>query len=177
MKTSNFNLRNLSGSISTLLLIGAAFLTGCQKDELPTATLQPMHSEVARKSSTEFSMLVIEHKSTGNELPIYKVELWSDGLVYFQGIQNTAFIGETKLMVTDEQVQKIYDLYKENEFISMETFPNVDDQQIAVTTFTYGLNEKPETRIDNNEFPERLIGLRLSAEEILGIGELVNKSE
>lgn len=135
---------------------------------------QSLASENA--SAGIFIMIKIDHLPGKSAEPDYSVTVTSDGHVTYDGRGSVAVKGKIEQDVKGFVLEEIKGLFEHSGFSSiLQDLPNIADAPRVYTTWKSSSIARPITLMDyNRAYPMALVSLRIKAESILNIPELVH---
>ncbi len=181
MNTSK-KIRNIVGIsiVSGSLIFG---LSGCQKDELISPSLNSVGTPVSMNSNGSSKTILSDNRNTEGDLAIvtikhepgfsritqsFEVTLYNSGEVIFQGVSGVTHIGDFKYKIDPTDVQRVKDIMNERIYLIRDNLIRAVDEPEVVTTYQRAADISPISLVDDNiSYPEGLIDLRKVVENIL----------
>jgi hypothetical protein len=170
MKATNRKPRTDGMATSPFALFSSLFGNGRREEDAFSAS----NSETDLEESRSFTILSIDHTNANTDLPSYRVAVRSDGTVLFHGRRNTSTLGNHKFYVSSDTVERLKLIFKANRFSEIDKLPTYFYLPYVSTSFREDIDSYIVSRIDYNEQPQRLIGLRKEAEDLLMISRFVS---
>jgi len=190
-KTSGANFGKAILLVAFTMILGM----GCQKEDEPTPSqnnsnsekttnanraIADMHSDAINPIDNlllPFNVIKIDHLAGNSKLPEYSVTVRSDLWVIYEGKKNVRVVDKISFRISDREMTKFINIFKANDFYNQSSDLDIAwGLPIVLTTFRPSQPNKPFTIYDdcyNN--PEKLVLIRKSVEEVLGIDRFVNK--
>jgi hypothetical protein len=173
---------------SLILLAGFVFMSGCQKEDLAAnnsgdnismnlaKNVRSANNGAAAGITETYAMITIDHLPSGTRTADYKVEVMSNGIVFFTGRKNTATLGMNKFEISRETMSALDLLFKESKFNQIyDELPMGMGGPKVITSFKSSASDKAITHVDYaGILPAALVEIRQKAEIILGISKLVD---
>jgi hypothetical protein len=153
----------------------ASLLFGNRRREEKSLLNAAADSGLDVEESRAYTLLSIDHLNSNTDLPSYRIAVRSDGTVIFQGRKNTGVTGTHQFFICQDTVEKLRMLFLGNRFSEIEKLPTYFYLPYTSTSFREDSDSYIVSRIDYNEKPARLIGLRQEAEDLLMISRFINK--
>jgi hypothetical protein len=194
MKTLKTNSKMKNGVAILPLIIALFFMASCNKEE----TIKPSHDfaiqqDAAMRQTTDqnqvipisnqapvFAMIQIVHKShvgVGKfDLPDYSVIVQNNGTVTYVGRSNVKRTGTVTFQISGIELINLKNLFVNAKFNTMEdNLEFIPNYPLTLTTFKFPFFlPNGRTLVDFGQgYPEQLIQLRTSVENMLHISQYV----
>ena len=188
MKKSDSKNQGFSGRIvGMLVIISMLFLNaGCDKSEstvtpsnpTPVGTPANPTNSIIRVSDgivIPVQFLEIDHHSIGLGGHDYKVVLFDDGSVLFQGRANVAYLGDHVSHIDIQTVDYIRNMFLASQFYSIPSSNPLWRMPFVETTFAYE-SKVATVRDVNDGIPQIILQIRSKAEDLMQVQELIERS-
>jgi len=124
-----------------------------------------------------YLVMRIKHSAARTDKPDYRISLYQDGSVAFEGVRNVARVGTFYYKIPDNTMQDFNRMMQEVDFYGIvDDNPVILDVPMISTTFVRAGSD-PKTLIDyNNGYPQTLIALREKVESMLSVVRYIQPS-
>lgn len=134
------------------------------------------------KKPVKFKTIQLERTMCFGECPVYKVEILSDGTVYYNGEMFVEKIGKHSWQIDEANIEKLNKAIKYYRYFDIRkvkpTFVATDSPSCILSiTMNDGTSKKTNNYHGDNSYPEELDTLEDKIDMLIGIKDYIGKGE
>ncbi len=101
--------------------------------------------------------------------PVYTIDIYESGMVYFNGKENVDKIGEFKIRLSKKELNRLIDLFTENRFFDLQDKYVSDVSDLPTTYIYFSHNGKRKRIMDYDGAPQNLKKLESEVSQLVKI--------
>ncbi len=101
--------------------------------------------------------------------PVYTIDIYESGMVYFNGKENVDKIGEFKIRLSKKELNRLIDLFTENRFFDLQDKYVSDVSDLPTTYVYFSHNGKRKRIMDYDGAPQNLKKLENEVSQLVKI--------